>query len=481
MKPTLKLETKLKTTLNVQLQHSLKLLQLTSLDLQSTVQEALESNPLLQLEEPVIEAEPIREINSVSERHDEKIAPERDEWQNTIPSTLGGDTSWDDIYSNQSTGKTSEPIYLNNDSATETLNDHLLWQLNLLHLSPRDYDIATYIIDAITPRGTIEESTDELVDALNQTYQTEPIEHDEFEAVIKLVQQFEPAGIASRSLAECLLIQLNQLPASPAQKVAMKAIRLDLSLITKVESKRLAKRLKCQESLLNEAIELIQTLNPSPGDFFGVQDADYIIPDIIVTKNQQAWTIKINPDVSPKLVLNQDYTQLIKRGDKSDDGQYLKSNLTEAQMLIKGVESRFDTLLRVATEIVEAQQDFFELGPEAMRPLILSDIASTLEMHESTVSRATKGKFMATPVGVFEMKYFFSSHVGTSAGGEASATAVQAIIKSIISDEPPQKPLSDAKLEKLLAEKGINIARRTIAKYREALDIPPSSKRKKLR
>jgi len=307
------------------------------------------------------------------------------------------------------------------------------------------------------------------------------VDLDEVFAVLHALQLFEPSGVCCHDLQECLLVQLRQLaPDTPRLEEARLLVSRHIAQLASGDRKQILRRLKLSEEALRETMALIQSLNPYPGDDVGEDDTQYVIPDVFVRKRNDRWSVELNPDIAPKLRINDQYASLIKRADNSPDNNYLRDNLQEARWFLKSLQSRNETLMKVATKIVERQRGFLDYGPEAMKPLVLHDIAEEVEMHESTISRVTTQKYMHTPRGIFELKYFFSSHVSTTSGGECSSTAIRAVVKKLVAAENPHKPLSDNKITQLLAEQGINVARRTIAKYRDALLIPPSNERKRL-
>jgi RNA polymerase sigma-54 factor len=307
------------------------------------------------------------------------------------------------------------------------------------------------------------------------------LELDEVEAVLRQVQNFDPPGVASRDLGECMLMQLRQFdPDTPWREQAMQVVTEHLDLLAGHDYAQLMRRMKLGEEDMQRVIALIRSLNPRPGSHLSSQRTEYIVPDVYVRKHKGVWRVELNPDVAPKLRINSLYAGMIRRADNSQDNNFLKDNLQEARWLLKSLQSRNETLLKVATCIVEHQRGFLEHGEEAMKALVLHDVAEAVEMHESTISRVTTRKYMHTPRGIFELKYFFSSHVSTASGGECSSTAIRALIKKLIAAEEPKKPLSDNKIASLLEQQGINVARRTVAKYREAMSIPPSNERKRL-
>jgi RNA polymerase sigma-54 factor len=370
-----------------------------------------------------------------------------------------------------------EPVY--QGETTETLQDYLLWQMRLTPFSDQDEAIALTIIDSIDESGYLITSLDEILLAVNNA--DESLEMDEVEAVLKRIQHFDPIGVAARSVQECLLIQLNQFSAdTPWLNEARLAIKDHMDLLGARDYRNLARKLQLKENELKDVLDLIQTLEPRPGSRVMPSESAYVIPDVSVLKKHGRWVVELNPDAMPKIRINETYASMARHARNSSDSQFIRSHLQEAKWFIKSLESRNETLLKVANCIVQQQQNFFEYGEEAMKPMVLNDVAEEVEMHESTISRVTTQKFMHTPRGIFELKYFFSSHVNTDSGGECSSTAIRALIKKLVAAENPAKPLSDSKIADLLTEQGIMVARRTIAKYRESLSIPPSSQRKRL-
>ncbi|MBL4584277.1 MAG: RNA polymerase factor sigma-54 [Pseudomonadales bacterium] len=501
MKPSLQLKLGQSLTMTPQLQQAIRLLQLSTLDLQQEIQEALESNPMLEVEEPVAEpATDKQESNTQQSSADNstdhsQTAPAEsasddqnleatDQWDDkVIPSELAVDTNWDDLYqppgpSSSGPADSSDFNFDERNSADETLQDHLHWQLNLSMMSDTDRVIAMSIIDGINPDGMLTHPLEEI----HASFEADlDIDLDEVVAVLRRIQQFDPVGIAARNLNECLLLQLNQLPEStPSLKEAAAIITDYLEALAIRDYATLKKKLKLKDEGLHQAILLIQTLNPKPGAYLSNSRTEYVVPDVYVSKVNERWRVELNPDISPKIQINNQYASMVKRADNGKDNVFLRDNLQDARWFIKSLTSRNETLLKVASRIVEVQQGFLEHGEEAMKPLVLHDIAEVVEMHESTISRVTTQKYMHTPRGIFELKYFFSSHLGTTSGEERSSTAIRAIIKKLVLAENPIKPLSDNKISGILKDQGINVARRTIAKYREAMQIPPSNERKQL-
>ena len=489
MKQSLQLKLGTQLTMTPQLQQAIRLLQLSTLDLQQEIQSALDSNPLLENDLDDHGSEPApqdqnqqSELSTENRDKDgeqvrESAEPSADsDWNSDIPDDLPVDTRWDDIYSGSSSysGEGEDMALEQRNAASESLQDHLLWQLNLTPLSDADKQIGELLIDAIAPNGFLDTPVAELANARD-------VEEDEVLAVLKTIQQFEPVGCGARDLRESLLLQLRQLPEhTPWLPQALTVVGQHLDLLGKRDFRQLSRRTRLSEAQLGEVMRLIQTLTPYPGESFGGEEPHYVIPDVIVSRKQQRWVVELNPETTPKLRINDTYASLIKRADNSSENNYLRDNLQEARWFLKSLQSRHETLLKVASCIVEKQQGFFELGPEAMKPMVLANVAETIGMHESTISRVTTQKYMLTPRGVFELKYFFSSHVSTDSGEDASSTAIRALIRKLIDAEQPRKPLSDNKITQELDKQGIKVARRTVAKYRESMGIPSSSDRKRL-
>ncbi len=487
MKQSLSLKIGQQLTMTPQLQQAIRLLQLSTLDLQLEVQQAIEANPMLEEieEEESFDGAGAAETTTTDEHSSLDLDAERHQ---DIPEDFPGDTSWDDVYPTLTSAAGAAPASsgasmdgFDSDSrntASESLHDHLLWQLNLTPMTDRDRVIAQSIIDAIDDDGMLTTTIEELASAYEEEAE---VELDEIAAVLKRIQQFDPPGIAARDLRECLLLQLRQLPAdTPNRARAESLLSQHLELLAARDFTTLKRKARLTDEELGEVIALIQSLNPRPGSSLGTSEPEYVIPDVIVSKRKGQWRVELNPEAAPKVRINADYAGLVRRGDTGRDNTFLRDHLQEARWFLKSLESRNETLLKVATRIVEHQRGFLEYGEEAMKPLVLHDIADAVEMHESTISRVTTRKYMYTPRGVFELKYFFSSHVGTSTGGEVSSTAIRALIKKLTAEENPRKPLSDSKIAAILAEQNIEVARRTVAKYRELMLIPPSNERKRL-
>ncbi|MHA6604365.1 RNA polymerase factor sigma-54 [Photobacterium damselae] len=486
MKTSLQLKLGQQLAMTPQLQQAIRLLQLSTLDLQQEIQEALDANPLLELEENLAENEDNKSSDSdYSDSHDEIKDSESFDTsevieQQEMPQDLPVDTTWDDVYS-AGTGSTGialddeMPIY--QGETTESLQDYLMWQVQLTPFSDTDLAIATAIIDAVDDQGYLSCSSQDILESLGD----DEVELDEVEAVLKRIQQFDPLGVASRNLQECLLLQLaTYAPETLWLNEAKMLLSQHIDLLGNRDFRQLMRETKLKEAELKEVMQLIHGLDPRPGNRVVATETEYVVPDVSVYKDNGKWVVTINPDSVPRIKVNEQYAALSKQTRNSADSQFIKTHLQDAKWLIKSLESRNETLLKVARCIVEHQQDFFEYGEEAMKPMVLNDIALAVDMHESTISRVTTQKYMHTPRGIFELKYFFSSHVSTDSGGECSSTAIRALVKKLVAAENQSKPLSDSKIATLLAEQGIMVARRTIAKYRESLGIPPSNQRKRL-
>ena len=470
-------------SLTPQLQQAIRLLQLSSLELEQEIQAQLESNPLLEKVEETSIVESLSELN-IKESEDLTTELNAD----YLPDDLPIDTHWDDVYTHQPTTLATAEYEEREDSYHRHLNlkDHILEQINLLHFSQIDQLIAYCIVDALDDKGFLDVELDELVQAINQLL-PDVIGIDEYEVelsevivVLKHIQRLDPLGVASRGVAEYLQLQLETLNENvPFLAEAKQIIKYEQLLVTH-DLSRLLKQTHLSKEQIKGALNVLKTLRQYPDITFSVQDSEYQIPDVVVFKKDQQWKIQLNPDVLPKLRINPFYSNMIRRADQGDDNTYLRNQMLEAKSFIKSIDERHKTLLKVTSCIVKHQRAFLEQGPEAMKPLVLRDVAEEVELHESTISRVTTNKYMLTPRGLFELKYFFSSHVGTTTGGEASSTAIRAMIKKLVAHENTRKPLSDSAITELLKNEGINVARRTVAKYRESLHIPSSSDRKVL-
>ena len=535
MKPALALRLGQQLRMTPQLQQAIKLLQLSSLDLQQEIQEALDSNLMLEeqtaddpvspdeassLDEP---SETIEGVSNDTTSAETEAAPEAknddtidsrmeenvlsvDEPAPALDPEIDGDavldisdqisteniseelpvdSLWEDVWDEApapqtySGGDDDDNDYLDRKNGDGiSVQSHLEEQLNLIHLSPCDALIAEAIVDGIDGEGILTIPLEDVLESIPSEYECEI---DEVEAVLHLIQHLDPVGIASRNLQECLVIQLKQLPAeTPWRAQALSIVEEHISSLANRDYALLIRKTRLKETELQAVIALIQSLNPRPGASIATTNTEYVDPDVIVSKKEGRWVVELNPKSAPRVRVNSEYASMIKRADNSSDNTYLKNHLQEARWFIKSLQQRNDTLLKVSTKIVEFQRGFFEYGAQAMKPLVLHDIAEAVDLHESTISRVTTQKYMHTPAGVFELKYFFSSHVSTHTGGEVSSTAIRSLIKKMVSEENSRKPLSDSKLAKMLAEQDIKVARRTIAKYRDSLMIPPSNERKQL-
>jgi RNA polymerase sigma-54 factor len=495
MKQSIQLRLGQNLTMTPQLQQAIKLLQLSTLDLQMEIQNILDSNLMLEKVDEDNEPEPTTENEArVEEKDNQETAVSEDNEvseytseasQDNIPDDLPVDSAWEDVYdgsTSYSQPSDSDQIdnFEINRGTGETLQEHLLWQMQLSHLSETDQAIAMAIIDSIDEDGYLQANLEDIRQNLQKDLEDE-IYLDEVEAVLHMVQHYDPVGSGSRSLGECLMVQLQQFsPDTPWLNEAKDLVENSLELLGNHDLPQLKRSMKLSDEDLQQVISLIQSLNPRPGAELAGTAPEYIVPDVLVRKYKGNWRVELNPDTVPRLRVNNLYANLIKRSDNSDDNNTLKNHLQEARWFLKSLQSRNETLLKVATCIVERQRGFLDYGDEAMKPLVLREVAEAVEMHESTISRVTTQKYMHTPRGIYEFKYFFSSHVSTADGGECSATAIRAIIKKLIASEDPAKPLSDSKIAEMLLKQGIKVARRTVAKYREAMNLSPSNERKRL-
>lgn len=484
MKQSLQLRMGQQLAMTPQLQQAIKLLQLSSLDLQQEIQIALESNIMLELDESESQNAEPAELGFETALDPVQTSDNNTEFDLDIPSELSLDLSWETIYEDalvphNSVNLGESTFELQQSAKPQSLHDHLLAQLELVPLSEKDCAIANAIIDAVNQAGYLSVDLSDIYLGLSE--QLEDLDFEEVTAVLHIVQNFEPTGIAAVDLADCLALQLRQLPHSSRYKeTALALVKNHLELLANADFDKLSKELKVSEAHLEQVAALIKQLNPKPGVQLQSIDCEYVIPDVFITKREGVWQASLNPEISPKLRINPLYAGMVKRADSGQDNSSMKNHLQEAKWLIKSLHGRNETLLRVAQSIVDRQTDFLEYGAVAMRAMVLRDIAEELQLHESTISRITTQKYMHTPNGIVEFKYFFSSHVSTAEGGECSSTAIRAFIKELIDSELPNKPLSDDKIAALLQEKGINVARRTIAKYREAMSILASNQRKRL-
>ncbi len=476
MKQTLQLKLSQQLTLTPQLQQSIRLLQLSTLELNQELEKFLMENPLLERDDA--ESEPAAVPPSGAEREDYRA----DAGEAPANEPASGETADIDWFSDAPSAAArrddgEDADYPQMAACTPTLGEHLMGQLALTQLSERDKSLVNTLIAALDEGGYLSQSLDEIVEMLPQEL---GVGLDELQIALHHLQSFDPIGVGARTPAECLELQLKALPPdTPARELALGIVHGHLEALAAHDFARLRRQLHCGEEDLRRAQHLIQSLNPHPGAEYAANETRYIVPDVIVKKVKNAWSVSLNPDAVPKLRINRMYAEILRNKQYSTSAQ-MSNQLQEARWLIKNVQQRFDTILRVAQAIVEEQRHFFDHGEVAMRPLVLREIAETLGLHESTVSRVTTQKFMATPRGIFELKYFFGSHVATETGGACSATAIRALLKQLVQAEDCKKPMSDSKISRILGEQGIVVARRTIAKYRESLNIPPVSLRKSL-
>ena len=451
MKQGLQLRLSQQLAMTPQLQQAIRLLQLSTLELQQELQQALESNPLLE------QIDTHEEIDTRETQDSETLDTADALEQKEMPEELPLDASWDTIYTAGTPSGTSGdyiddelPVY--QGETTQTLQDYLMWQVELTPFSDTDRAIATSIVDAVDDTGYLTVPLEDILESMGD----EEIDIDEVEAVLKRIQRFDPGGVAAKDLRDCLLIQLSQFDkTTPWLEEARLIISDHLDLLANHDFRTLMRVTRLKEDVLKEAVNLIQSLDPRPGQSIQTGEPEYVIPDVLVRKHNGHWTVELNSDSIPRLQINQHYASMCNNARNDGDSQFIRSNLQDAKWLIKSLESRNDTLLRVSRCIVEQQQAFFEQGEEYMKPMVLADIAQAVEMHESTISRVTTQKYLHSPRGIFELKYFFSSHVNTEGGGEASSTAIRALVKKLIAAENPAKPLSDSKLTSLLSEQGI--------------------------
>ncbi len=531
MKQNLQLRISQNLALTPQLQQSIRLLQLSSLELNQELDTILQDNPLLELVEgdgddadfgdigldnaspdkdnTTNDNEPLaadgeqatpnddfdtdaysnidyQEIGStVAQETPQESSPETTDIKDDFSATdydedyeeYGSASSWDEG-GRQNNSDDDEGDYSRQEIIAASLREHLTSQLKLMPLSERDQSLVLLLIDSINEDGYLEQSLEEMAESLPLELEIELLE---LETALKLIQHLDPPGLGATNLQECLMLQLNALPkTTPFLSVAKLIVSQHLLVLANKDFAKLRKLLSCDDEELKGAQTLIKQQNPRPASDFAQLSRDHFIQhEVLVKKVKGIWIATLNDGVIPKLRINQLYADILKR-NRENSNQYLQSQMQEAKWMIKNIQQRFSTILRVSQAIVDRQRNFFEHGEIAMRPLVLREIAEELELHESTISRVTTHKYMLTPRGVFELKYFFGSHVATDAGGSASATAIRALIKQLVAEETPKKPLSDNQITDLLAKQGIIVARRTIAKYRESLNIPPANLRKSL-
>ena len=501
MKPSLQVRLSQHLALTPQLQQSIRLLQLSTLELQQEVDQMLEQNPFLETDEEAVPAfeqsleRPSASVSAAAERDDAEASggaagdepagvdaaefgtPERDDWENgterddfdgirELPSNSGSASVADDDFDPQE-----------RNVAAPTLQDHLRSQLAGMRLGAEDHAALNVLIESLDEDGYLADSLEEIAAQLADSEDSREALRERLQCALKWLQSLEPLGVGARDLPECLTLQLRARPRCEAQAVAIIVCKQYLDLLARRDLKKLMAVTGADEALLKEAQALIVACEPKPGRPFTRAEANIVVPDVIVQKAGRGWKVVLNPDVMPKLRINDLYAQAIK-GQRNGSSAPLSARLQEARWFMKNIQQRFDTIARVSQAIVERQKSFFTHGAIAMKPLVLREIADELGLHESTISRVTTAKYMATPMGTFELKYFFGSGLATEAGGNASSTAVRALIKQLVAAEAPTKPLSDSQLAEMLAEQGIQVARRTVAKYREALKIAPANLRR---
>lgn len=482
MKQSLQLRLSQHLTLTPQLQQSIRLLQLSTQELDQEIERYLRDNPLLERADISQDAAAGTMPMSGSASQEAGNPPAGEEAPDAGDGSSERELAASDVLAEMSYGSSGErddgddSDYPQLASDTPTLREHLLGQLALLNLTERDRTLTGLLIDAVDEDGYLTQSLEDILAMLPTEL---CVDSEELATALRHVQHLEPSGIGARSLAECLALQLQALPPStPFCDKALEVVTQHLEVLAAKDYVKLKRTLRCDDDGLRAVQKLITSLEPKPGRGYGQADTRYIIPDVIVIKNKGLWAASLNPEAMPKLRVNRLYADILARGRGTS--QQMSGQLQEAKWLIKNVQQRFDTILRVSQAIVDRQRNFLEHGAIAMRPLVLREIADVLELHESTVSRVTTNKFMRTPRGIVELKFFFGSHVGTDAGGSASSTAIRELIKQMVSAENSRKPLSDSQLSALLAQQGIVVARRTVAKYRESLQILPGNLRKTL-
>jgi RNA polymerase sigma-54 factor len=480
MKQTLQLKLSQHLTLTPQLQQSIRLLQLSTLELNQELEKFLAENPLLEREDadaPIsavpthVNGEPGPTTESTPEQSESESPTQADPYSADLD--WGGEGG----AGSGSRDDSDDSDYSQVVADSPNLREHLHRQLTLTKLEQRDRALVAFLIEALDEDGYLTQPLEEIVQLVPEELELDP---EELQIALKHLQNLDPTGVGARNCAECLELQLLAMPEStPARAVALALVRSHLELLAARDFAKLKKALQCGDEDLRQAQKLIQSLNPRPGAAFTPLETRYVVPDVVVKKIKGVWVASLNPDALPKLRINRMYADIL-QNNRGQSGGQLSHQLQEARWLIKNVQQRFETILRVSQAIVDRQRHFFEHGEVGMRPLVLREIANTLGLHESTVSRVTTQKFMLTARGIFELKYFFGSHVATETGGACSATAIRALIKQLVAAEDGKRPLSDSKISEILGQQGIMVARRTIAKYRESLQIPSVSMRKSL-
>jgi len=473
MRQTLRVKLSQQLTMTPQLQQSIRLLQLSTLELNQELGNFLADNPLLERADAEPEASPAP-LNGPGRDEFVAVAAETPASDSPTNSDSPAEFDWLDSHSGPRRDDDEDSDYAQQAAGTPSLREHLMQQLGMTRLSARDVSLVTALIETLDERGYLSQSLEEIAELLPPELD---VCLDDVQIALKYLQNFDPAGVGARTPAECLELQLKALPRDTrARELATRIVQKHLDELAARDFTRLKRLLRCDEQSLRDAHQLIRSLNPYPGAAYVSNETRYIVPDVIVKKVKNAWVAAVNPDAMPKLRINRMYAEIL-QNKLHAAGSQMSNQLQEARWLIKNVQQRFETILRVAQAILKQQRQFFDHGEVAMRPLVMREIADTLGLHESTVSRVTTQKFMATPRGIFELKYFFGSHVATDTGGACSATAIRALLKQLVSAEDRSKPLSDGKLAQILGQQGIVVARRTVAKYRESLHVPPVSLR----
>lgn len=489
MMPGLQLNIGQQLKLTPQLQQSIKILQYSALEVQQVIKTTLETNYMLDLDDETDQEEELLDSSELTDDFDSESEHQNEqpldiETSKELSENLEIDMSWNEVFSDHTAPSSSSDDYTsaeNYTAASTSLYEHLMWQADIAPFNDSEQLIASYIIDEINDEGFLAVGLDQIHQDILHNEPGVSITLEDMDLVLKSIQQFEPTGIAARDLQETLYLQLSSMANNPYVVTAKQLVSEHFDWLSFHDHKRIKKMYGLNDEELTTLLKLIQTLNPRPGREFADTDSEVIIPDLRLRRDSdRGWIVELNVDAFPRLSVNSAYVELATKAPQSEDSRKIKEQLLEAKGLIKSIHSRGETLLRVGTFIVNRQQGFFEEGEQAMQPLVLREVAEELELHESTISRATNQKYIQTPRGTFELKYFFSTGIGQYGSSDQSSTAIKAHIKTLIDDEDPKKPLSDNKIMALLEEKEISVARRTIAKYREAMNIPSSSERKKL-
>lgn len=487
LKPSLQLKLGQTLTMTPQLQQAIRLLQLPALELEMHVRDVLESNVMLEADDDIEATASLEALDPAAAARDAAPAESSGEAAETAGDNAPEVEIVEDTFADRTTSGSGEGTAPGGEEDDErqqdiasqrglSLHEHLMEQVEMLGLSPGDLTIASTLVDAINDDGYVTDTLAEFVHTLDaQGVQTS---EEEVERVLSIIQYLDPVGVGARNLSECVLLQLAQLePTTPGLATAVSIAQQHLDLVAAKQYSQLRRNLSVDEDELSHAIALVRSCNPRPGSVLGTGTAEYVVPDVFVRRTDRGWSVELNAASLPRVRVNEGYVAMLGRGS---DHAMLRTQLQEARWLLKSLEIRKDTLMKVARSIVQRQNDFLEHGEEHMKPMILRDVAEAIEMHESTVSRVTSGKYMHTPRGVYELRYFFSSHVDSQSGEGTSSTAIRAKIRKLIKEEPPDAPLSDSRLAELLSAEGIPVARRTVAKYREALGIASSNDRKRV-